>query len=87
MKQYKFTIVVRSPMDVKDMVWAFTHKLKDAFPIVSISFNEVSDRPTTVEHHGGVDLEDEVLKESYYKDGPSSEHTEEWIKRNIPERY
>jgi len=87
MKQYKFTIVVRSPMDVKDMVWAFTHKLKDAFPIVSISFDEVSDRPTTTEHHGGVDLEDEVLKESYYKDGPSSEHTEEWIKRNIPERY
>ena len=41
MKQYKFTIVVRSPMDVKDMVWAFTHKLKDAFPIVSISFDEV----------------------------------------------
>ena len=69
------------------MVWAFTHKLKDAFPIVSISFDEVSDRPTSTEHHGGVDLEDEVLKESYYKDGPSSEHTEEWIKRNIPERF
>ena len=78
---------MRSPMDVKNIVWAFTHKLKDAFPIVSISFDEVSDRPTSVEHHGGVDLEDEVLKESYYKDGPSSEHTEEWIKRNIPERY
>jgi len=43
MKQYKFTIVVRSPMDVKDMVWAFTNKLKDAFPIVSISFDEVKD--------------------------------------------
>tara|TARA_R100001463_G_scaffold7599_1_gene24262 strand:- start:139 stop:345 length:207 start_codon:yes stop_codon:yes gene_type:complete len=57
MKQYKFTIVVRSPLDVKDMVWAFTHKLKDAFPIVSISFDEVSDRPTSVEHHGG-DLDD-----------------------------
>ena len=23
MKQYKFTIVIRSPLDVKDMVWAF----------------------------------------------------------------
>ena len=43
-------------MDVKDMVWAFTHKLKDAFPIVSISFDEVSERPTTVEHHGGVEI-------------------------------
>ena len=43
MKQYKFTIVVRSPMDVKNIVWAFTHKLKDAFPIVSIDFTEVKD--------------------------------------------
>ena len=101
MKQYKFTIVVSSPMDVKDMLWAFTHKLKDAFPIVSISFDEVSDRPTTVEHHGGIEseyyspdledvdhnLEDEVLKEDLINNGESSEHTEEWLKRNIPERY
>ena len=43
MKQYKFTIVVRSPMDVKNIVWAFTNKLKDAFPIVSIDFTEVKD--------------------------------------------
>tara|TARA_R100001594_G_scaffold9951_1_gene23744 strand:+ start:19 stop:195 length:177 start_codon:yes stop_codon:yes gene_type:complete len=42
MKQYKFTVVVRSPLDIKDIVWAFTHKLKDAFPIVSISFDEVN---------------------------------------------
>jgi len=41
MKQYKFTIVIRSPMDVKDIIWAFTQKLKDVFPIVSISFDEV----------------------------------------------
>ena len=53
MKQYKFTIVVRSPMDVKDMVWAFSHKLKDAFPIVSISFDEVNEKPTPTEHNGG----------------------------------
>jgi len=43
MKQYKFTIVVRSPMDVKDIIWAFTQKLKDIFPIVSIDFTEVKD--------------------------------------------
>jgi hypothetical protein len=28
-------------MDVKDIVWSFSNKLKDAFPIVSISFDEV----------------------------------------------
>ena len=80
MKQYKFTIVVRSPMDVKDMLWAFTHKLKDAFPIVSISFDEVSDRPTTVEHHGGVES-----KEYYSPDLEDVDHDKEYNK--IPERY
>ena len=77
MKQYKFTIVVRSPMDVKDIVWAFTHKLKDAFPIVSISFDEVDDRPTSVEHHGGVESK---ASEPYTKEEL------DWMKQ-IPERY
>ena len=43
MKQYKFTVVVNSPMNIKDILWAFTHKLKDAFPIVSISFDEMKE--------------------------------------------
>mgnify|MGYP003136661687 CR=1 FL=1 len=43
MKQYKFTVGIRTPMEVKDIVWAFTHKLKDVFPIVSIDFAEVKD--------------------------------------------
>ena len=77
MKQYKFTIVVRSPLDVKDMVWAFTHKLKDAFPIVSISFDEVSDRPTSTEHHGGIESK---ASEPYTKEEI------DWMNQ-IPERY
>ena len=32
---------MRSPLDIKDIVWAFTNKLKDAFPIVSIGFDEM----------------------------------------------
>ena len=35
--------VDNSPMNIKDILWAFTHKLKDAFPIVSISFDEVKE--------------------------------------------
>ena len=80
MKQYKFTIVIRSPLDVKDIVWAFTHKLKDAFPIVSISFDEVSDRPTSVEHHGG-DLDDL----DGYNPRPEEDIANDF--KNIPERY
>jgi len=85
MKQYKFTIVVRSPLDVKDMVWAFTHKLKDAFPIVSISFDEVSDRPTSVEHHGGVESDDELTHYRVNADGTKTDLSKEY--KDIPERY
>jgi len=77
MKQYKFTIVIRSPMDVKDIVWAFSNKLKDAFPIVSISFDEVNERPTTVEHHGGVESKEPE---------PYTKEQKDWMKQ-IPERY
>ena len=65
MKQYKFTVVVNSPMNIKDILWAFTHKLKDAFPIGSISFDEVSDSPTTVAHHGGVTEDYKDIPERY----------------------
>ena len=67
MKLYEFKITVRTPMPVKDIIWAFSHKLKDAFPVVGIDFKEVTDRPTTVEHHGG-DLDNLDGKE--YKDIP-----------------
>ena len=45
MTQYKFTVVVRSPLDVKDILWAFTQKLKEGlpFPVVSISFDEIKE--------------------------------------------
>jgi len=76
MKQYKFTVVVNSPMNIKDILWAFTHKLKDAFPIVSISFDEVSERPTTVEHHGGDLSNNGVDVDSIAEDY-----------KDIPERY
>jgi len=55
MKHYEFTIKLRSPLPVKDIIWAFANKLKDVFPIQAIDFKEVTDRPTTVEHHGGTE--------------------------------
>ena len=80
MKQYKFTVVIRTPLDVKDIVWAFTHKLKDAFPIVSIDFTEVSDRPTNIEHHGGdLDSLDDCNPR------PEEEIADDY--KDIPERY
>ena len=75
MKQYKFTVVVNSPMNIKDILWAFTHKLKDAFPIVSISFDEVKE-----------DKKDDEL--THYKvnaDGSKTDLSKDYNK--IPERY
>ena len=43
MKEHKFTIVIRTPMDIKNILWSFTHKLKDAFPIVSITYEDAKD--------------------------------------------
>jgi hypothetical protein len=77
MKQYTFTVKLKSSMDVKDILWAFTHKLKDAFKITSITFDEISDRPTTIEHHGGVE------SEYYSPDLDDVDHNY----NNIPERY
>ena len=36
---------MRSPLDVKDILWAFTQKLKEGlpFPVVSISFDEIKE--------------------------------------------
>ena len=30
-------------MDIKNILWSFTHKLKDAFPIVSITYEDAKD--------------------------------------------
>jgi hypothetical protein len=78
MKQYTFTVKLKSSMDVKDILWAFTHKLKDAFKITSITFDEISDRPTTIEHHGGVESD---LK----RNGVDLDRFDNYDK--IPERY
>jgi len=36
-----------------EFIWFVTQKLKDALPVISINYEEVSNRPTTTEHHGG----------------------------------
>jgi len=76
MKQYKFTVVVKTSMDVKNIVWAFAHKLKDAFPIVSIDFTEINDRLTTTEHHGG-----DLSNNGVDVDSIANDY------KDIPERY
>jgi hypothetical protein len=53
-KKYKFTVNVRTKLTPSEAIWYITQKLKDAVPVLSIDYDIVDDRPTDVEHHGGV---------------------------------
>ena len=53
MKTWKITITARTLMIPKDFIWFVTQKLKESLPVIKIDYEEVSDRPTTTEHHGG----------------------------------
>ena len=53
-KKYKFTVNVRTKLSPSEAIWYITQKLKDALPVLSIDYDIVDDRPTDVEHHGGV---------------------------------
>ena len=53
-KKYKFTVNVRTKLTPSEAIWYITQKLKDAVPVLSIDYDIVDDRPTDIEHHGGV---------------------------------
>tara|TARA_R100000458_G_scaffold10919_1_gene8661 strand:- start:280 stop:462 length:183 start_codon:yes stop_codon:yes gene_type:complete len=58
-KKYQFTVNVRTKLTPTEAIWYITQKLKDALPVLSIDYDIVEDRPTDVEHHGGVVNESE----------------------------
>ncbi len=64
MKTYKITVTARTRMIPKDFIWFITSKLKEYLPIIKLDYEEVSERPTTTEHHGG-NNEDTPLGEDF----------------------
>jgi hypothetical protein len=54
MKQYEITVKIRTAILPKDIVWFITQKLKDVLPIISINYEVIEDRDTSIEHHGGI---------------------------------
>ena len=57
-KKYKFTLNVRTKLSPSEAIWYITQKIKDSIPVLSIDYAIVQDRPTTDEHHGGMQNED-----------------------------
>ena len=76
-KTYELTLKVKTLQTPKDLMWYITRKLKDVMPVLSLEFHEIDDRPTSVEHHGGV----QVTPLS------KSQEEKEYMENNIPERY
>ncbi len=64
MKTWKITITARTLLKPKDFIWFVTQKLKESLPVIKIDYEEVSERPTTTEHHGG-SVEVEPLDEDF----------------------
>jgi len=53
-KQYNFTISVKTNHDPKEAIFEIVNALKGMIPVLSIDYRLVEDRPTDVEHHGGI---------------------------------
>tara|TARA_R100000458_G_scaffold2379_1_gene1919 strand:- start:254 stop:433 length:180 start_codon:yes stop_codon:yes gene_type:complete len=54
MTTYKFTVTVKTKTPPGDIIDFVQRKAKDVLPILSMNYEVVSDRPTDVEHHGGL---------------------------------
>ncbi len=53
MKTYEITVKVRTKLIADNILWYITGKIKDVLPVVSIEVEQLHDRPTSTEHHGG----------------------------------
>ena len=56
-KKYELTIKVKTNHDPRNDLWRVVNRIKDLMPVLSIEHHLIEDRPTTDEHHGG--LQDE----------------------------
>ena len=52
-KNYKVTLTVTTKSDPRDVVDFIQRRIKEALPVLSLNYELVEDRPTTIEHHGG----------------------------------
>ena len=53
-KTYKVTLTVTTASNPKDILTFIQKRIKDALPVFNLEYDLVEDRPTTIEHHGGI---------------------------------
>lgn len=54
MSTYKVTLTIKTKSDPRDAVDFIQRKIKDILPVLSLDYQLVEERPTDIEHHGGV---------------------------------
>jgi len=53
-KKYEFTIKVKTNHDPRDAIHEIIQQLKGILPVLSVEHRLIEERPTTEEHHGGM---------------------------------
>ena len=53
-KTYKVTLTVTTASSPKDILSFIQTRIKNALPVFSLDYELVDERPTDIEHHGGV---------------------------------
>ena len=53
-KTYKVTFTVSTKSSPKDVLDFIQRRIKDALPVLSLNYELIEDRPTDIEHHGGI---------------------------------
>lgn len=56
MKTYQFTVKVRTKLLPENALNYLRDKIKDVLPVMTCEIEELHERPTNTEHHGGKDL-------------------------------
>ena len=54
MATYEVKLTFKTLSNPREVIELITAKVKESIPVLSISHHLVEDRPTTDEHHGGI---------------------------------
>jgi len=71
-RNYEFTITVKTNHDPRTAIFEIVDKLKGILPVVSIKHELIEERPTDVEHHGGLQ-NDHTQLETPFQEGTQAD--------------
>ena len=73
MATYEVKLTFKTMSNPREVLDLITAKVRESIPILSISHHLVEERPTTDEHHGGMQDEDELTHYRVNADGTKTD--------------